>query len=316
MLELKTETWILKKIPDAERVLAIKRLIGGISALVYRVTLLVLGREQSYVLRLIHNQEWLQIEPDLIRHEQAILMLLTRHQESSVSLDSLLPNTPYCIAVDDSGLEAGYPALLMSELAGAVCLPSQPSEQWIEQLAAAIAAIHELPVPNDELAYHYAPYHLASEHPPQQWSKHAQYWEHCRQYLLKQKPVYEQCLIHRDYHPTNVLWYEQELAVAGVVDWVNGCLGPAGVDVGHCRVNLVQLYGVEIANQFLAAYKIKRPQFQYDPYWDICSLFDITLDGQAEVYSGWTALGFEGLTDEIVQQRLDQYLAQIVQLTS
>jgi len=312
MIGPKTEKWIKKMLPSAKEIVDVNQLIGGISALVYRVILLEHEREQSYILRSVQNQEWLQLEPDLILHEKAVLSYLDKHQQFLLSRK--LFSTPQCIATDATGLEADHPSLLMTELSGVVLLPQKPSLKWINQLAAAIAEIHELPVVNKELAYHYAPYHQLNKYPSQLWSTRSEDWELCKQYLLEHKPDDKLCLIHRDYHPTNVLWDEENTIVTGIVDWVNGCLGPAGVDVGHCRINLVQLYGLEAANQFLEAYCLKRPDFQYDPYWDICSLFDVTLNGQVQVYSGWIELGFSGLTDMLIQGRIDQYLAQIVHL--
>ena len=62
--------------------------------------------------------------------------------------------------------------------------------------------------------------------------------------------------------------------VSGIVDWPNTCLGPAGIDVGHCRVNLALLHGVEFADLFLEAYQRHATEFIYDSYFDIVSIFD------------------------------------------
>ena len=50
-------------------------------------------------------------------------------------------------------------------------------------------------------------------------------------------PGLPEVLVHRDYHPGNVLWRRSK--ISGVVDWQAACTGPAVADVAHCRVNLL-----------------------------------------------------------------------------
>ena len=119
----------------------------------------------------------------------------------------------------------------------------------------------------------------------------------------------KECFIHRDYHPANVLWAEGK--VSGVVDWVNACRGPAGIDVGHCRVNLALLHGVEMADLFLHAYIRYSKDFTYNPYFDIVTVLDF-VDEPLTVYKGWTDLGVEGLTDRLMEERMDLYLESII----
>lgn len=125
------------------------------------------------------------------------------------------------------------------------------------------------------------------------------------------RPQSQLSFIHRDYHPTNVLWSNNK--VSDVVDWVNACLGPVGIDIGHCRLNLAQLYDVATADAFLHAYsKYAEPQFQYEPYWDLLSLIDI-LFGPPTVYPCWPAFGVTELTDALVTERLENYMLSLVE---
>lgn len=48
-------------------------------------------------------------------------------------------------------------------------------------------------------------------------------------FVREPRPQVKPCFIHRDYHPTNILWVDDK--VSGVVDWVNACRGPAGIDI-------------------------------------------------------------------------------------
>ena len=54
-------------------------------------------------------------------------------------------------------------------------------------------------------------------------------------------------LLHRDYHPGNVL-FEGD-AVSGVVDWVETSLGPGrSRTCAHCCANLAMLHGPDTAD--------------------------------------------------------------------
>lgn len=81
-------------------------------------------------------------------------------------------------------------------------------------------------------------------------------------------------------------------------------------------MNLAQLFDVQTADQFLSAYqKHAGPEFNYDPYWDLLSLIDI-LFGPPKVYPGWEAFGVTGLTDKLMEERLDKYMISLLERTS
>src|SRR6266536_1676284 len=74
--------------------------------------------------------------------------------------------------------------------------------------------------------------------------------------------------IHRDFHPGNVLW--RRGSVTGVVDWASASIGPACVDVGHCRGNLFQ-YGLEVADRFTAIWE-RLTGASYHPWADVVTI--------------------------------------------
>ena len=116
--------------------------------------------------------------------------------------------------------------------------------------------------------------------------------------------------MHRDYHPSNVLWLNGR--VSGVVDWVNGCRGPAGIDVAWCRHNLANLHGVSAADDFLAAYTAAAgSDFTYDPYWDLMSVVEL-LPGPLSMYEGWRAAGFPDISNAVMRERVDAYVTSVV----
>src|SRR5690606_18932737 len=109
----------------------------------------------------------------------------------------------------------------------------------------------------------------------------------------------------------DILW--KDGSVSGVVDWVTACRGPGGIDIGHCRLNLAMLYDVATADRILTGYEQNQDDiFTYDPYWDFVSLIDI-LFGPPTVYPGWVAFGVLGLTDQMMEERLDLYVESLLE---
>jgi hypothetical protein len=107
-----------------------------------------------------------------------------------------------------------------------------------------------------------------------------------------------------------VLW--QEGRISGIVDWVNACHGPAGIDVGHCRLNLALLMGVAAADQFLAEYQAAAGSaFAYHPYWDLVSLLEF-LPGPPAVFRGWIDYGVTHLTPGLMVERIEEYLLSLL----
>jgi aminoglycoside phosphotransferase (APT) family kinase protein len=114
--------------------------------------------------------------------------------------------------------------------------------------------------------------------------------------------------IHRDYHPANVLW--QRGNVSGIVDWTNASMGPPGVDVAHCRINLAALAGVAIADRFLEAYSavVGETVSAWHPYRDAVAVMDSGLAMEPRVFAGWIGLG---LTDQEMARRIDEFVVSI-----
>lgn len=277
----------------------LKKLLGGTSSLIFEVPFEKREIQENVILRLFHKKEWLAKEPDLARHESESLQTAALSEIPS----------PALIAFDETGGECGMPAVLMTKLSGTTVLHPSDMKSWLDKMAAALARIHQQKA--ESFKYEYFPYNNALRLEKPLWSKFQGEWLRAFFIVAGVRPPTEYCFIHRDYHPANVLWQEGELT--GVVDWVNACRGPAGVDVGHCRANLAQLFGVSTADQFLDAYiSHSGKAFQYDPYWDLLSLTD-TLNGPPKVYASWTELGLEGLSDELIRHRLDEYLLSLLE---
>ncbi|MEF2965103.1 aminoglycoside phosphotransferase family protein [Paenibacillus sp. M1] len=289
--------WASSQAGERACVTRVTPLQGGISSAVYALEVCREAEEEPlyWVMRQFTDMEWLKEEPDVARHETAALKAAQAAGQPS----------PRWIAADPDGDSCGLPTVLMTRLPGRVVLPPKaPSASWITGLAAVLAGLHQ--AKTEPMEKNYFTYNQVDRLQVPGWTSKPSAWAKVIECVQAPPPAYVPRLIHRDYHPANVLW--QEDRVSGVVDWVNACRGPAGIDTGHCRVNLVQLYGTETADAFLEAYLKSAPELAETahPYWDMLTLIE-WLPGPPGIYKGWTDLGFSGLTEELVESRLDEY---------
>jgi aminoglycoside phosphotransferase (APT) family kinase protein len=75
-------------------------------------------------------------------------------------------------------------------------------------------------------------------------------------------------LTHYDFWSGNVVW--ERGVLTGVVDWTGGAIGPAGFDVGWCRLDLCLLYDERVADEFLDCYQAASACSLPDPLsWDL-----------------------------------------------
>lgn len=301
LLSERTLAWVGGLAGKNAKLWSAEPLKGGISSAVYALELEVPGdRRVHWVMRQFTDKSWLEAEPDLAMHESAAL---------KAALETGLPS-PEWIGVDYTGERCGLPTVVMSLLPGRVVLPDTPASSWLRGLAGTLARLHGARV--EPVKWNYFTYNKVCDLKVPDWTHRPEAWSAVIERVQRPAPSYEPRFIHRDYHPANVLWLNDK--VSGVVDWVNACMGPAGIDTGHCRLNLVQLYGVGTADAFLETY-LQSPgsvRDGADPFWDMLSLIEV-LPGPPEVYTGWKDLGFCGLRAELIARRLDEYADRLVQ---
>lgn len=299
-----TVDWIVKQAGKDSRVVHIEPLVGGISSVMSSVHIEKHGEPLQWVMRQFTDNNWLSAYPDLAVYETEAL-----HVAEQAGIPS-----PKWIAADYRGQYCEYPTVLMSHLPGQVELRPQRLGQWLGGLAEVLAELHVNSAKKRlTTGRNYYTYSTVADLQVPAWSRCPSTWKRIIDILqsVDSAPSYIPQFIHRDYHPTNVLWTDGK--VSGIVDWVNACMGPVGVDTGHCRVNLVQLYGVEAAEYFLSCYlKCARVSDEVaDPYWDMLTLIE-TLPGPPSVYKGWEDLGFYDLTPDLIASRLDEYAESLI----
>ena len=236
--------WIWRIMGSA--VVRVLRLPGASSTAVHRVDLADAGR---IVLRRYVWPGFLEAEPDAPAREAEVLRFASHRG---------LP-VPALIAADPSGADVGdgVPVLLMTHLAGrAVSVPD------LSRLADVAASIHG--VDADDLGHEYFPWYEAEMTTPPPLTRQPKLWEKAIELWRNARPVYEPTLIHRDFHPGNVLWSRGR--ATGVVDWANACRGPLGCDLAHCRNNLRTLADPATADEFVRVYESLTGD-ALDPLW-------------------------------------------------
>lgn len=252
---------------------------------------------QQFVLRVPTNTDWVAEEPDLMEHEAAAM---------SQALAAGLP-VPRPIAVGDSSVGFGVPVLLMSYLQGQIELRPADFSGWLRKLAEQLAALHRHKA--EGFSWHYRSWVDENNLVIPEWANNPELWQQAFDCWRAPTPEYSPVFIHRDYHPVNVLW--QDGQISGLVDWPNGCLGPAGVDVGHCRINLAQMYDADAADEFLKFYCLAAPDFVYHPYWDLDTILDWCVP-MPEFYEPWRQFGLDYIPVEELQKRIESYLERVL----
>jgi aminoglycoside phosphotransferase (APT) family kinase protein len=199
---------------------------------------------------------------------------------------------PRVIGVTSAATRGG-PAVLMTCVPGTVQLMPRDREQWLRQMAQMLARIHGLALDGRPFVSWLDPGQLS---PPPDASR-ADVWSEAFALVAEEREPASTCFVHRDYQHFNLLWSRERLT--GVVDWVEACVGPPGIDVGHCRLNLTVLFSADMADRFLAMYEAESGR-SVDAWWDVHALLSygaswkeflpIQIDGRASLdVDGMTA---------------------------
>ncbi len=267
----------------ASRAGAIPRVIempGATSSNLFRLDF----GDRREVLRVFRAERWDIPAADLSRTEIRLLEAV-----SDIPLPTPLPLG----SLEDNGV-------IMSWLPGRVVLPALPDAQWLKTLAATLADIHRSSI---VVPYAYETWNGTGPDDRPDWWQDQNLWNSA-QALTATMPSFEPIFIHRDYHPVNVLWEGEQ--ISGIVDWINACMGPQGIDVAHCRLNLAIMYGLDCADAFLAAYQAAMPGYRHDSYWDLDDALGALPD--VKPYAPWSEFGLTNLSTETVRERLQVFI--------
>jgi aminoglycoside phosphotransferase (APT) family kinase protein len=218
---------------------------------------------------------------------------------------SALP-VPRLVATDPDGRASGAYVNLTTWLPGQVRLDPL-SEEAIGELARVAVVIHDTPVAAGERPQPYAfwtPPHLAVPG----WARRPDLWQQAIDRFAAGPPATPHGLVHRDFHPGNVLWQGDQ--ITGVIDWAETSWGPADLDVVHSCTNFAMLHDVASATAFLAAYRRHGGQLERDPeaarFWAVSDILGFLPDPDPVVRALTAAR--PDLTPDLLRTRLEELL--------
>lgn len=249
-----TLAWAARSIARNAIVVHCRRLIGGITSSVHRLTVDSGGSRHRVVLR-----RWIGTESNHAATR------VEREAEVLAALSGFSVAAPELIATCIDGAETeGCPSLLMTSVPGRMNLTPGDPTGWIDQMAAALPRIHSLPIELPRIALS-RPL-LERGVPP--WTRRPHLWLEAMG-VLEGEGSDEECFIHNDFQHFNLLWRRERLS--GIVDWTWSGRGAPDRDVGHCRLNLAVLFSVDWAERFRLSYEAEAGR-RLDRWWDVHEL--------------------------------------------
>ncbi len=253
--------WVRRQMGKGARIVSEHPRGGGTASSVHALTVQQPGGTRRHlILRRYVRADWLAREPDLARHEARVLELLTPTRVDA----------PELIAVDPDGSECGVPAVLMTRMPGRTRWSPRDVDGFVTRMVDAMLSVHAVDVPAAVEVRSFRPYDLGRPLVPPPGTTVPAEWARAIEVHAGPAPRHRAVLVHRDFHPGNVLWSGPD--VSAVIDWSSASVGAPEVDVAHCRVNLAVAIGLEVADRFLATYLERTGRDEYDPYWDLQDL--------------------------------------------
>lgn len=264
--------WVAAELGNA--VIGVEPLLGGTSSAVHAVTLSDVTR---VVLRRYVRPQVLLEEPGIAAREARALELV----------QGLALPTPELLALDADGSRSDVPALVTTHLPGRVDWTPADLDGWLRSLARLLPPVHARTVPESVLPQYFS-YRQESYEPPS-WATRPRVWRAAVEVFHRPDPPGPAVLVHRDFHPGNVLWHDGE--VSALLDWQSASIGLPDVDVGHCRANLVRRFGLAVADRFTAMWEAEAGR-RYDRWADVAAVIGM-LDDHLRAEAPSNAAGIE-----------------------
>lgn len=175
---------------------------------------------------------------------------------------------PRLLEADPAGERLGVAAIAMTRLVGEPRAHGRPDrEAWVDGLADVLIAVANASMPTESM-HERRPWFEFPIVPPA-WTVDPGPWRAANDALAEPIPAGRHRFIHRDVHQLNVLWHGDR--AVGLVDWVNGCIGPVESDIACCRLNIALAEddqpGFELADRFLR--RCTDAGLPWHPLWDV-----------------------------------------------
>lgn len=285
--------WVERSLGRGYEVVAWRRLTGGITSAVHRLTVARGDRRFSVVLRRYPHGDG--TAPGAVTREAGTL----------TSLASTGISAPRVLAACADGSDSVDPAVLMTRVPGRVWLAPDDPERWLQQIAIAAATIHAAPVAGPPFEH----WRRDRDAAPPASSSRPDLWRAARRAVAEGNGSAPTTFRHADFQHFNFLWSRGTLS--GIVDWVYAGSGPPATDVGHCRLNLAVLFSAEWAERFRLMYEAESG-VAVDPYWDLHALLSygdawmefipIQVDGRAPVDTAGMTARVEAVLETTLQR--------------
>jgi aminoglycoside phosphotransferase (APT) family kinase protein len=206
------------------------------------------------VLKRYVRRQILDDEPWLIENEANSLRLLGT---------TYVP-APRLVAVDVSGQQCDVPAVLMTGIAGRLVLHPTSVDDWLRKMAELLPPIHAID-PGSTPIHAWEIWDDIRGTQPPPWTRHPSDWHALIEAVSGAWPSYAPTFVHRDFQQYNVLW--QRGTPTGVVDWMNASIGPRELDFNQLRYNLLDVFGLDVAQRFLHIYR-QVTGHEPNPFWE------------------------------------------------
>lgn len=263
-LPAQTAAWVERE--AGGRLVRARRLTGGITSAVHQVAVDTAEGRTILVLR-----RWTDGD------RATAVSAVQREAMVLQALETTVVPAPRLVALSSGQATDGQAALLMSRLPGRLDLAPRDPLSALRQMAATLTIIQHLPLSDPALGLPvFEP--GGRPHPSEvpRWAERPAVWREALT-VLQSPPPENRSFTHGDFQQFNLLWTRGTLS--GVVDWVAACVTSPDMDVGHCRLNLTILHGVERAEQFRLAYEAEAGR-RVDPWWDLHRLTGYSPDWQ------------------------------------
>lgn len=253
-----TLAWVAAAMGRDCRVVGYRRLTGGVSSAMHRVTVERHGVRTFVVLRQYPGGHGLEES------------LTTEIANLEVVAASGLP-VPTVLAADIAGASTrGAPSLLMTRLPGHVVLNPAEPRSWLTRIAELAASVHALDLPAKTLSPWTDSWIAPLDELQVPTGAHQPaVWKAAFAVMAAPPPPTDSVFLHGDFLPVNLLWSRGK--ITGLTDWNGIHRGPRAVDLGHCRRYLAALYSPEWSEQLRSLYE-SIAGVTLEPWWDLYAL--------------------------------------------
>lgn len=286
-------------IDPSARVTYCAPILGGVDAATYALDLEIAGERRELVVRL-----------DTLPEERD-----GQHARRYWNAISGIPSTvpfpiPRPVHIDAEGLLVGLPCLVMTRLPGTPLARPASEASWIDQLAGAMASIHDVDVGTLPPDYRRNPKpaelmdERLSRWPPRiledLWRDIADALRSAAPHVISNGEV----LTHHDFWFGNTLWSGERLT--GIVDWDGALIDDPAFDVAYARLDMQLVLGDDGPDRLLARYEARRGPLHAVPFWDLVAMLPgfRWLDDWAV---GYREVGRDEITNELARERLESF---------